>query len=101
MSWSPGAWCARAGRNWRTSWKPRATTGSASPRPRRPSNRSREEGIMSETVDVTRDTYTEKYGFHDTEQSVFKSRKGLDHDIVEQISRLKGEPEWMRLRRHE
>ena len=42
-----------------------------------------------------RDTYTEKYGFHDTEQHVFKSRKGLDADIVRQISALKGEPEWM------
>ena len=42
-----------------------------------------------------RDTYTEKYGFHDTEQHVFKSRKGLDADIVRQISQLKGEPEWM------
>ncbi len=42
-----------------------------------------------------RDTYTEKYGFHDTEQHVFKSRKGLDADIVRQISQLKGEPAWM------
>lgn len=43
----------------------------------------------------SRDSYTEKYGFHDTEQHVFKSRKGLDADIVRQISALKGEPEWM------
>ncbi len=42
-----------------------------------------------------RESYTEKYGFHDTEQHVFKSRKGLDADIVRQISQLKGEPEWM------
>ena len=42
-----------------------------------------------------RDSYTEKYGFHDAEQHVFKSRKGLDADIVRQISKLKGEPEWM------
>ncbi len=42
-----------------------------------------------------RDSYAEKYGFHDTEQSVFKSRKGLDPDIVRQISALKGEPQWM------
>ncbi|MEY4070357.1 MAG: component of SufBCD complex [Candidatus Eisenbacteria bacterium] len=45
-------------------------------------------------IDV-RDGYAEKYGFHDTEQHVFKSRKGLDRDIVQQISKLKGEPEWM------
>jgi Fe-S cluster assembly protein SufB len=45
-------------------------------------------------IDV-RDGYAEKYGFHDAEQHVFKSRKGLDRDIVQQISKLKGEPEWM------
>ena len=43
-----------------------------------------------------RDGYTEKYGFHDTEQSVFKSRRGLDREIVAQISDMKGEPRWMR-----
>ncbi len=42
-----------------------------------------------------RDGYAEKYGFHDDEQSVFKSRKGLDADIVRQISKLKDEPQWM------
>ena len=42
-----------------------------------------------------RDSYTEKYGFHDTEQHVFKSRKGLDADIVREISKLKDEPAWM------
>ncbi len=42
-----------------------------------------------------RDSYEVKYGFHDTEQSVFKSRKGLDPEIVAQISELKGEPRWM------
>jgi Fe-S cluster assembly protein SufB len=43
-----------------------------------------------------RDQYTEKYGFHDEEQSVFKSRKGLDPEMVAQISDMKGEPKWMR-----
>ena len=43
-----------------------------------------------------RDEYTEKYGFHDPDKFVFKIRKGLDRDIVEQISALKGEPAWMR-----
>ena len=43
-----------------------------------------------------RDGYAEKYGFHDDEQHVFKSRKGLDREIVAQISELKGEPAWMR-----
>ncbi len=43
-----------------------------------------------------RDGYAEKYGFHDDEQHVFKIRKGLDASIVEEISTMKGEPEWMK-----
>jgi Fe-S cluster assembly protein SufB len=42
-----------------------------------------------------REGYAEKYGFHDTEKSFFKSRRGLDREIVAQISELKGEPKWM------
>jgi Fe-S cluster assembly protein SufB len=42
-----------------------------------------------------RDRYTEKYGFHDSDQFVFKARKGLDRDVVAGISRMKGEPAWM------
>ncbi len=37
-----------------------------------------------------------QYGFHDpTDFYSFKSRKGLDHEIVRQISAMKKEPEWM------
>jgi Fe-S cluster assembly protein SufB len=36
-----------------------------------------------------------KYGFHDPEQYVFKTKKGLDSDVVRQISSQKQEPEWM------
>ena len=36
-----------------------------------------------------------KYGFSDPESFVFRSRKGLDRDVVENISRMKGEPQWM------
>ena len=37
-----------------------------------------------------------KYGFHDpTDQYVFKSRKGIDEQIVRQISDMKSEPAWM------
>jgi Fe-S cluster assembly protein SufB len=36
-----------------------------------------------------------KYGFKDPEVHVFKSRKGLDEEIVREISQMKGEPEWM------
>jgi Fe-S cluster assembly protein SufB len=38
-----------------------------------------------------------KYDFHtDEREYVFKSRKGIDAEIVNQISDLKGEPDWMR-----
>ncbi|HAA51443.1 MAG TPA: Fe-S cluster assembly protein SufB [Planctomycetaceae bacterium] len=38
-----------------------------------------------------------QYGFHDpTDQYVFTSRKGLDAEIVSQISEMKKEPDWMR-----
>src|SRR5215212_11995217 len=42
-----------------------------------------------------------QYGFHDSEDNyVFKSSRGLSADTVEQISRMKNEPEWMlKLRR--
>ncbi len=36
-----------------------------------------------------------KYGFSDPDVSVFKSRRGLDSEVVKQISSMKGEPEWM------
>jgi Fe-S cluster assembly protein SufB len=37
-----------------------------------------------------------KYDFRTETTGVFKARKGLDAEIVHQISDLKGEPEWMR-----
>ncbi len=43
-----------------------------------------------------RGSYEEKYGFHDSETEYsFKSQRGLNADIVRQISKLKNEPEWM------
>ncbi len=36
-----------------------------------------------------------RYGFQDPDVSVFKTRKGLDEEVVRQISAMKGEPEWM------
>jgi len=36
-----------------------------------------------------------KYGFHDPETFVFKSPKGLNADVVRQISKMKDEPPWM------
>ncbi len=37
----------------------------------------------------------ERYDFHMPENYVFKARKGLDEEVVRQISAIKGEPEWM------
>lgn len=36
-----------------------------------------------------------RWDFKDPETRVFKTRKGLDREIVEQISAMKDEPEWM------
>src|SRR5947199_937220 len=43
-----------------------------------------------------RERYQEKYGFHDSDQYVFRSRRGRDAEIVSQISEMKGQPAWMR-----
>lgn len=37
-----------------------------------------------------------KYGFHDEDTSVYNTGKGLTREIVEEISRIKNEPDWMR-----
>ena len=37
-----------------------------------------------------------QWGFHDTEAPLFRADKGLDEEVVRQISGLKDEPEWMR-----
>ncbi|MGI8976209.1 MAG: Fe-S cluster assembly protein SufB [Thermomicrobiales bacterium] len=36
-----------------------------------------------------------QYGFRDEEDYFFKSKKGLSREVVEEISRMKDEPEWM------
>ncbi|ARF16622.1 Fe-S cluster assembly protein SufB [Sporosarcina ureae] len=36
-----------------------------------------------------------KYGFHDKDVSVFRSERGLTREIVEEISSMKEEPQWM------
>jgi Fe-S cluster assembly protein SufB len=40
--------------------------------------------------------YTERYGFHDAENYLYKAPKGLTREVVEKISELKDEPQWMR-----
>ncbi len=46
-----------------------------------------------ETPDVGLGDY--KWGFHDEENPVIKTERGLDEDIIRQISAHKGEPQWM------
>lgn len=36
-----------------------------------------------------------KYGFHDDVKNVFKAEKGLNRRLIQEISDIKGEPEWM------
>lgn len=36
-----------------------------------------------------------KYGFHDRDVSIFRTEKGLTKKVVEEISKIKEEPEWM------
>jgi Fe-S cluster assembly protein SufB len=40
--------------------------------------------------------YTERYGFHDAENYLYKAPKGINREIVEKISEMKDEPQWMR-----
>ena len=50
---------------------------------------------MSEDAKILEDIGQYKYGFHDKENYFFKSQKGLSKEVVENISRMKGEPQWM------
>ena len=47
-------------------------------------------------VEIPQSDYGSKYGFHDTEEAVFRARPGLSRKVVEEISWMKGEPDWMR-----
>src|SRR3990172_6551118 len=52
---------------------------------------------MASTSPLGIDLERYKWGFHDSQDKyVSKARKGLDADVVNQISHMKGEPDWMR-----
>src|SRR5258708_2123735 len=55
---------------------------------------------MSTETDVGVELQDYKWGFSKPENYVFKARRGLSHEIVEEISEMKGEPQWMRDFRH-
>ena len=40
-----------------------------------------------------------KYGFHDKDVSVYNTGKGLNEEVIREISKIKKEPEWMLQRR--
>lgn len=52
---------------------------------------------MKKTVesDILREDTEYRFGFSDPENYVYKSQKGLNEEIVRQISGMKGEPQWM------
>lgn len=50
---------------------------------------------MTTDAEILKGVGEYKYGFRDPETYVFKARKGLNEEVVRQISAMKGEPEWM------
>jgi Fe-S cluster assembly protein SufB len=52
------------------------------------------EGVAMASVELDLGRY--KLGWSDVEDYVFKPKKGLSREIVEEMSRIKAEPEWMR-----
>ena len=55
---------------------------------------SLEVGVLMATTELDLGRY--KLGWHDVEDYVFKPKKGLNADIVNEMSWMKGEPDWMR-----
>ena len=47
-----------------------------------------------------REDYATRYGFADPEEYFHRAPVGLNHEVVEMISQLKHEPDWMRQFRH-
>ncbi len=52
-----------------------------------------EKEVNNQDVITSQDDY--KYGFKDEDVSVYNTGKGLTEEIVREISRIKGEPDWM------
>jgi Fe-S cluster assembly protein SufB len=50
---------------------------------------------MSVAQEYLPDLSEYKYGFRDKDVSVYRAKRGLSREVVEEISRMKGEPEWM------
>jgi Fe-S cluster assembly protein SufB len=70
------------------------------PSPR--SHRTELEGIKMQHPEITTNridvggSYEARWGWRDPESYVFKPKKGLSREVVEEISWMKSEPDWMR-----
>jgi len=51
--------------------------------------------MSTSSLGTMQENYREQYGFSDEEAPVFQAKKGLNREVIEEISRMKGEPEWM------
>ena len=51
--------------------------------------------VVEERAEVSALKGDYQFGFHDPDHSVFRARKGINREVVTQISEMKGEPEWM------
>jgi Fe-S cluster assembly protein SufB len=52
--------------------------------------------MATDMLDQSVPTEINKYDFRTESKAFFKARKGIDAEIVRQISDMKGEPDWMR-----
>jgi len=50
---------------------------------------------MSDKQNEQLPTSEYQFGFHDEDVSLYKTKKGISREIVEEISKLKNEPEWL------
>ncbi len=51
--------------------------------------------MPAEKTASSKENYAEQFGFHEIENYSFKGQRGLNQLIVAEISRMKGEPQWM------
>ena len=56
--------------------------------------------ILTENQEVRQLKEGYKYGWSDVTNYVEAPKRGLSHEVIDQISDRKGEPDWMRAFRH-
>ena len=61
------------------------------------------ESLKKQNLELSKlnEDYATKYGFHDPVNYFHKGVKGVNHEVVEMISKMKKEPKWMTEIRHE